>query len=546
MDAHLFRLFCKAACPLLSGARLAKVQEPAEGVLTFNFELFKPHPLLGRKPQLVFRPGRKEPFAFLSAARTSANAEPSAYVMRLRKHAAGRTVRFAVPDWAGRELWLLMSGAMPGREQEGGESGGGDGGAKLVWLCLSLREGARLFFMDADEAPKPAEPAWPEAGRLEEACAAWRDWPVLTPALRRTLKDMDPLDASALLADLEAGGGDVFLYSMADGGEQGQRRPVVKASCWPLSPAQAEGLAEEAVSDPLEALMRAGGDLVLAEAGRRAAQQAALPLARREKRLLQLLARQDEETERLGKMLALGEQGRLLQGWLWQWPQDYRAERVSVEGGDGPVEIALDPRFTLRENMERFFHQAKRAARGFAHVEQRRRELAEELKSVQDRRHEVLMGGTGARREPKKAQPQAVPAQAPKRVQIFASSDGFTMLRGRDARGNLEVRRLASPHDIWVHAEGGPGAHVIIRRSHGGEAVPDRTLDEAGCLAALKSWLKDEPSALLTYCEVRHVKPMRGAAPGTMRMDKVLFTRSVPVDPAMEERLLPGRTESRD
>ena len=183
MDAHLFRLFCKAACPLLSGARLAKVQEPAEGVLTFNFELFKPHPLLGRKPQLVFRPGRKEPFAFLSAARTSANAEPSAYVMRLRKHAAGRTVRCAVPDWAGRELWLLMSGAMPGREGAGTGDPGGAGedarDAKLVWLCLSLREGARLFFMDADEAPKPAEPAWPEAGRLEEACAAWRDWPVL-------------------------------------------------------------------------------------------------------------------------------------------------------------------------------------------------------------------------------------------------------------------------------------------------------------------------------------------------------------------------------
>ena len=544
MDAHLFRLFCTAACPLLAGARLAKVQEPAEGVLTFNFELFRPHPLLGRKPQLVFRPGRKEPFAFLSSARTSANAEPSAYVMRLRKHAAGRTVRCAVPDWTGRELWLLMSGAMPGRERpsaEGSGAGEADQDAKLVWLCLSLREGARLFFLSEDETPKPAEPVWPEAGNLALACEDWRAWPVLTPALRRTLKGMDPLDASALMADLEAGGGDVFLYTRADPEEGAQRRPVVKVSCWPLPPEQAEGLVEEAVADPLEALMRAGGDLVLAEAGRRAAQQAAQPLLRREKHLLQLLARQDEETERLQKMLALGAQGRLLQGWLWQWPQDYRAKLVSVEGEDGPVDIALDPRFTLRENMERFFHQAKRAARGFAHVEARRRALAEELKAVQDRRREVLMGGAGARREAKKAQPQALPAETPKRVQVFASSDGFTLLRGRDARGNLEVRRLASPHDIWVHAEGGPGAHVIIRRSHGGEAVPERTLDEAGSLAALKSWLKDEPSALLTYCEVRHVKPLRGAPLGTMRMDKVLFTRTVPVDPSLEERLAPGR-----
>ena len=545
MDAHLFRLFCSAACPLLTGARLAKVQEPAEGVLTFNFELFRTHPVLGRKPQLVFKSGRKDPFAFLSAARTSANAEPSAYVMRLRKYAAGRTVRCAVPDWAGRVLWLLMSGAMPGREQTGGD-GAGTGGSgeardsKLVWLCLSLREGARLCFLDENETPKPVEPAWPEAGSLASACVDWRAWPVLTPALRRTLKDMDQLDASALLADLEAGGGDVFLYAKAEPEEGSRRRPVVKVSCWPLSPEQAGGLVEEAVADPLEALMRAGGDLVLAEASRRAAQQTALPLVRREKRLLQLLARQDEETERLQKMLALGEQGRLLQSWLWQWPQDYRAGSVSVEGEAGPVAIALDPRFTLRENMERFFHQAKRAMRGFAHVEARRRELAGELKALRARLRETLMGGTGARKEAKKAQPQALPAEPPRRVQVFASSDGFTLLRGRDAKGNLEVRRLASPHDIWVHAEGGPGAHVIIRRSHGGEAVPERTLDEAGCLAALKSWLKDEPNALLTYCEVRHVKPMRGAALGTMRMDKVLFTRSVPVDPALEERLRPG------
>ena len=312
MDAHLFRLFCSAACPLLTGARLAKVQEPAEGVLTFNFELFRPHPVLGRKPQLVFKSGRKDPFAFLSAARTSANAEPSAYVMRLRKYAAGRTVRCAVPDWAGRVLWLLMSGAMPGREQTGGD-GAGTGGSgeardsKLVWLCLSLREGARLCFLDENETPKPVEPAWPEAGSLASACVDWRAWPVLTPALRRTLKDMDQLDASALLADLEAGGGDVFLYAKAEPEEGSRRRPVVKVSCWPLSPEQAGGLVEEAVADPLEALMRAGGDLVLAEASRRAAQQTALPLVRREKRLLQLLARQDEETERLQKMLALGE-----------------------------------------------------------------------------------------------------------------------------------------------------------------------------------------------------------------------------------------------
>ena len=37
---------------------------------------------------------------------------------------------------------------------------------------------------------------------------------------------------------------------------------------------------------------------------------------------------------------------------------------------------------------------------------------------------------------------------------------------------------------------------------------------------------------------------MRGAAPGTIRMDKVLFTREVKVDASLEESLQPKGTVS--
>ena len=133
--------------------------------------------------------------------------------------------------------------------------------------------------------------------------------------------------------------------------------------------------------------------------------------------------------------------------------------------------------------------------------------------------------------------PVALP-QLPKRVQGFVSSDGFVLLRGRDTRGNLAARKLAAPHDLWLHAANGPGAHVIIRKAFPGQEVPERTLDEAGCLAALKSWQQNAAKAEITYCEVRHVKPMRNAPAGTVRMDKVWASREVAVDAAVEERLL--------
>lgn len=86
MDAHLFRRFCDTLLPLLAGARLEKLQEPAPDMLTLTFYG------AGRKRQLCLRFGRKEPFCFLTEHRISAGHAPSARLMRLRKYAADRRV----------------------------------------------------------------------------------------------------------------------------------------------------------------------------------------------------------------------------------------------------------------------------------------------------------------------------------------------------------------------------------------------------------------------------------------------------------------------
>lgn len=584
MDAHLFRRFCEAALPLLQGARLVKIQEPADGVLTFNLDLFARSPsrvgglpsgaradvpsgqatgalpgatTWGRKAQLVFRAGRKDPFLFLSPTRMAADRPPSAMVMRLRKYAAGHSIRHLVVRWPERELWLLLSGPMDGLSPQGwpvqgsahpkGQDDGEEAEARLIWLVLDLREGARLAFLTGAQAPVPSDPAWPTPGELPQALDNWRDWPVLTPALRRTLQQLEPAEAAALLLDLEAGGGDLFLTVRGGEGAQAPASAgaagsgsVVRIGCWPQPTPPEEGLREIAVEDALDACLRAGGDLVLVEAARQRARRAVQPLERREKHLRELLARQEEDEARLAAMCGRRKTALLLQANLWRWPSDARPASVDFEDFEGnPVHVDLDRRLDIRDNMAKMFRDAGRGERGLGHVAERRKVLAGELEALRRRREAVLAGTADVGEKAAAPSPGPAPAvpQGSKRVQYFLSSDGFPLLRGRDARGNLEVRRMASPHDIWVHAAGGPGAHVIIRRSHAGQGVPDRTLDEAGALAACRSWLREEPKARLTYCEVRHVKPMRGAAPGTMRMDKVLFTREVVVDPSLEEKL---------
>ena len=538
MDAHLFRRFCEAAEPLLLGSRIEKLQEAAPGLLVLS--LYGN----GGKRQFCLRHDRKEPFCFFAGDRLSAGAAPSAAVMRLRKFTVGRRIAATVPQFCQRRLWLLLGGTA---EKPGGALPAGT----TLWLLLDLREGASLHFQRPEEdarpgpqlPPEPDAPHWPGPDALPGALAHWRDWPVLTPALRRSLVHMDERDQWALMADLRAGGGDVFLYA-----EAGADAPVRALSAWPLPPELRAGLTEESGEDVLALVERAAASLVLGRLAEAAGAARARPVQRRLRKLGKLLEKLDEEEGRLRAMLGRQEEALALSANLWRWPADFRAEVVELppdSTGDGaedgaPRRIRLDSRHTVRANMERLFHAARRGKRGLELLAPRRQALLEEAESLR----QSLGGGPVPHGGDGDAQPQApvaparlIPRELPKRVQAFVSEDGFLLLRGRDARGNLAVLRKAAPGDIWLHAEGGPGAHVIIRRAHAGQEVPERTLEQAGSLAASKSWRRDAASARILYAEARHVRPLRGAAPGTVRIDKVLTTREVSIDPALESRL---------
>lgn len=526
MDAHLFRRFCDTLLPLLTGARLEKLQEPAPGMLTLTFYG------AGRKRQLCLRFGRKEPFCFLTEHRISAGHAPTARLMRLRKYAADRRVASCVAQYWQRRLWLLLG--RPATTEAGG---------MLTWLLLDLREGPSLHFLDAQAGPEAEDALWPMPDELAQARRDWRRWPVLTPALRRSLEHLEEAEQWALLEDLRAGGGDVFAYRAASG--------ICAVSAWPLPRPLRGELREEGGPDVLALLEQAGQSLVLERLAKDQATAAALPLARRGRKLERLLDKLREEEARLEGMCAAQADALALRENLWRWPPELRAPAVSVpEGKHGPArEIRLDPRHTVRQAMERLFHTLRRGRRGLEHLALRRAQLEAEAAALTRARQAGTAGAASANAQgPAAPDPQgaaataglALPGGLPKNVQLFISEDGFALLRGRDARGNLAARKLAAPHDIWLHADNGPGAHVIIRRAHGGQPVPERTLDQAGGLAACKSWQRDAAKARIIYAEVRHVKAMRNAPAGTVRVDRVFASREVPVNHELEIRLLPG------
>ena len=63
--------------------------------------------------------------------------------------------------------------------------------------------------------------------------------------------------------------------------------------------------------------------------------------------------------------------------------------------------------------------------------------------------------------------------------------DGFEILVGRAARDNDDLTfKVARPQDLWLHASGYAGSHVVIRQPEDGSEVPRQVIQQAAQLAA--------------------------------------------------------------
>ena len=109
----------------------------------------------------------------------------------------------------------------------------------------------------------------------------------------------------------------------------------------------------------------------------------------------------------------------------------------------------------------------------------------------------------------------------------FASEAGDAILVGRNSRENEELTfGLARSHDLWLHASGAPGSHVVLRLEKGAELRKESLLD-AATLALHYSDLRKSGQGEVLYAYRKYVRNPRGAKPGlvTVTQDKRLFLK---------------------
>ncbi len=221
-------------------------------------------------------------------------------------------------------------------------------------------------------------------------------------------------------------------------------------------------------------------------------------------------------------------------------------ERASLADYSSPdehsVDVPLDRNLTAAQNAERYYsryNRGRRAEKALMPLISAARaevdyldgvrgslERAEDVQTLQELKRELAISGYIAGKEkPKgkaKAEKPALPAQ-------YTLSTGHKALVGRNNMQNDQLTfGIANPWDIWLHVKGAPGSHVVVRLERG-EQAPDFAIAEAAKLAAANSSVKSGSKVEVDYTEARKVKRMPGGLPGA-----VTYTgqRSVTVDPS--------------
>lgn len=136
-------------------------------------------------------------------------------------------------------------------------------------------------------------------------------------------------------------------------------------------------------------------------------------------------------------------------------------------------------------------------------------ELSEDSKTIQEIRQELAEQGIIKSRQYKGRKKDS----KKQGYRQFRSSDGYAIFVGKNNMQNdYLTTKIASNKDIWLHTKIIPGSHVIIRTE--GQEPPERTLEEAGMLAAYYSNARASENVPVDYTFVRYVTKPNGAKPG--------------------------------
>jgi predicted ribosome quality control (RQC) complex YloA/Tae2 family protein len=116
-------------------------------------------------------------------------------------------------------------------------------------------------------------------------------------------------------------------------------------------------------------------------------------------------------------------------------------------------------------------------------------------------------------------------------IRRFRSSEGLEIFCGKHNIGNdYLLRRLARGNDLWFHAQGLPGSHVLLKV--GPQEPKFNSIQEAAMIAAYYSRGRDSGRIAVDYTPVKNIHKPKGARPGFVTYS---HQKTITVQPVKEK-----------
>lgn len=194
---------------------------------------------------------------------------------------------------------------------------------------------------------------------------------------------------------------------------------------------------------------------------------------------------------------------------------------------DGGIRtIALDPALSPAANAERYYARARASRLSRESSEERFERSHEEAERLSATLAELeavetlealdafeSAHGEWVRTSTSDAQAESLP------YRVFDIGSGYQAWVGKGAHQNDKLTlHHARPFDIWLHARGSPGSHVVIRLKGRDDTPPPVVMERAAALAAWYSKQRGSSLVPVIHSPRKHVRKPKGAPPGSVRV----------------------------
>jgi predicted ribosome quality control (RQC) complex YloA/Tae2 family protein len=247
---------------------------------------------------------------------------------------------------------------------------------------------------------------------------------------------------------------------------------------------------------------------------------------------------QADQFEKFGKLL-ISQLHLIKKGDATAFVNDFTAQSNDI------IEIPLDTHLTPAKNAERYFEKAVKSRHAMEEQRQRISKLEEKKNLlsqlllrmedviteddmnlfIKENHIELLKFGIKTRISGQ------VKKEVPLPFRVFTVAGGFQVWAGKSGENNdLLSTRNTAKNDLWFHARGVGGSHVVLKVGTGKGEVSKQAIEQAAAIAAYYSKMKKSKLVPVSMCEGKYVRKPKGVPAGTVTLER---EKTIFVEPAI-------------